>query len=225
MKASRVAHKLHRTLTKHLSGHIRAHATVPESQPVRVLIPDPSADGKPVTGAHSYVVDEVLPLFSGSCGEVALRGIGNAAEAGNVLLLTSPSGFPIKVDMRGTVTKPAIDRVASGEGAAELKRALSAARNRNRRNTETRILRVAGLHCSAVWLHHPADPERDTFIPYTRNFAGVRVGRSYSRARFEALLKKHATQAILRWYARYEKTATIEAPATQPVRAASAGTH
>jgi len=64
------------------------------------------------------------------------------------------------------------------------------------------------MHVSAVWVHHPKRHGTDVFVPYTPNFAGLRLGQTYKLHRIELLLKKHATQMILRWYERYEKSLT-----------------
>jgi hypothetical protein len=64
------------------------------------------------------------------------------------------------------------------------------------------------MHLSVVWVHHPKRGGADTFIPYTPNFAGLRLGRPYNLPRMERLLKEQATQMILRWYEGYEKTIT-----------------
>ena len=61
------------------------------------------------------------------------------------------------------------------------------------------------MHLSAVWLRRSNKHLADVFVPYTPNFAGMRLGRTCKRHRTESLLKKHALQMILRWYERYER--------------------
>jgi hypothetical protein len=201
----KVRHKIHKPLTKQLAGHLRAHLGTGQSGDIRVVQSALKVVSNPSASADTFVINAILPVYSASSGSVALHGIERFKETGIILLVTSSSGIAFQAEMKGTLNKPKISRVVSGETARALQRALRREGKGRRRNSELRILRFAAVHCSALWLHHPKSPDRDRFVSLTPNFAGLRVGRSYAFHRTEFLLKKHATLMILRWYERYEK--------------------
>lgn len=200
--------KLKKLLKAQLGGHIGAHIGGGELHHARI-VDSVRTPGKKISKVSNvFLVVEKLPVYVGSCRAMARERFQDLNRAGMILLVKSPSGVLFHVEVEGTAKEPKVSRVSSGAIATDLEKSI---RNVGKRHTsgsrdqELRLLRVASLHMSAVWVHYPKKHATDLFVPYTPNFAGLRLGRIYKLHRFELLLKNHATQMILRWYDRYEK--------------------
>ena len=194
-----------------LSGHLKLHLGKPEISPPRLLDTVQKPAKKSPPASHIFETIAKLEVYSSSCGRVARIGIEDLKRSGSLLLVRSSGGEPFHVELAGSGKQPAITRVSSGRTAKDLEKALTRDRFRaHDKKSELRVLRVPAMHLSAVWLHHLTTSRllADLFIPYTRNFTGLQVGRTYTRARIERTLKQYATQMILRWYESYEKTVT-----------------
>lgn len=198
-------------LSTQLSGHLKVHLGKPGMPPLRLLDTVQKPAKKSPTASHILETISKLEVYSSTCGRVARTGIDDLKLSGSLLLVRSSVGELFHVELAGSGKKLAITRVSSGCTAKDLEKALARERFRTRdKKSELRVLRIPGMHLSAVWLHHRKSSRllADLFIPYTRNFTGLRVGRAYTRARIERTLKQCATQMILRWYEGYEKTVT-----------------
>jgi hypothetical protein len=202
---------LEKLLKGQLAGHARVHLNAGELHRIGAGDLPHSQRTNVAKETDVSVIVEKLPVFSGSCGTMALGEIHDLKQAGMILLVTSSSGQYFHVELSGPGKQPAVTRVSSGAISKDLRRAIqrTATRSTTRRNNlELRVLRVAAMHVSAVWVHHPKRPSADVFVPYTPTFAGLRLGYTYKFHRIQSLLKKHATHMILRWYDRYEKSRT-----------------
>ena len=193
-----------RRLVSQLKSHVQAHRHAHGASH-----PPPAKTAEKISITHE------LPVYAGSCGAMARGAFGELKPEGAVILARSADGLDLHVETSGASGQPDVGRVTSGASAAALKQALEKHAPRPARGWETRIFRVAAMHVSAVWFHRPAHPERDVFVPYTANFAGLRPGRAYSGPRVKATLKKHAMQMILRWYERVEKERSAAPPAVR----------
>lgn len=199
---------LKRLLESQLGHHVRIHMDSRDLSPIQV--PDsPSARKKrSSTASHTLHIVAKLPLYTISCGSVVRKGIQASKPAGMIVLLKSTLGYTFHVELVGSSSDLAITRVSTGGTAKDLQKAILRGRkspSRTRPRLEQRVFRVPAMHLSAIWGHHPKNKDADVFIPYTPNFAGLTVGRTYSAHRFVPLLKKQATHSILRWYDRYER--------------------
>jgi hypothetical protein len=204
-----MAHKVHRPLTRHLAEHIRVHTQLPQSSRVRVCIPDPSPHGIASGGFHMVLIERQLPVFAAPAAYFALKGIFSAKESGSLLLLRSQTRNVLMAHVTGTLAKPRVERVSSGESAAALQRALAKVDGSALRPRNLRLLRVNGVHCLALWVHSERRPTEDVFYPLSPNFAGLRVGRRYNLKRFETAFRKNASDGILRWFIRHGQEAAV----------------
>lgn len=198
-------------LSTQLSGHLKVHLGKHEMPPLRLLDTVQKPAKKSPPSSHIFETIAKLEVYSSTCGRVARTGIEDLKRSGSLLLVRSSGGEPFHVELAGSGKRLAITRVSSGRTAKDMEKALARERFRVRdKKSELRVLRIPGMHFSAVWLHHRTSSRllADLFIPYTHNFTGLQVGRTYTRARIERTLKQYATQMILRWYEGYEKTVT-----------------
>jgi hypothetical protein len=148
-----------------------------------------------------------LHVYVGTCGSIARSGVGDLKQQCTIALLKSSWEQLLHVELNQSGKQ--VIRVSSGGAANDLEKAIRRATSRQEPGIDAsklRILRVAALHFSAVWVHHPKKPAVDSLIPYTPNFCRLRIGRRYSLRRAESVLKKHAIDTILRWYDQYEKS-------------------
>jgi hypothetical protein len=202
---------LEKLLTTQLVGHVEVHLNSIELPQIRV-VDSVQAQGKSISRASNvFLIVEKLAIYVGSCGTMARGGIRDLNQAGMILLVRYSSGLALHVELSGHGKQLAVTRVSTGAIAKDLEKAIQQTRKRfatGGRGLELRVLRVAGMHLSTVWVHHPKKHSADVFIPYTPNFAGLSLGRTYKLHRIESLLKRHATHMILRWYDRYEKSFT-----------------
>ena len=197
-------------LERLFGGHLRLHTRADDSRQLRVLSSG-QARGKAPKEANVLRIERKLRIYSASCGSVARDDFGDLNEAGMIVLLKSSSGTTFHVELTGHGEDLAIGRVSSGVIAKELERAIQRASEpstRTRRGPELRVLRVPSMHLSAIWMHRAKKQDSDVFVPYTPNFARLQVGRAYHLNRIRSLLRRRATEMILRWYDRYEKGLT-----------------
>jgi hypothetical protein len=200
---------LEKLLKAQLGGHIRVHLDGGELTQIHV-VDSAKSRGKGIPKASNvFLIVEKLPVYAGSCGIIVRSGIRDLKQTGMILLVRSSSGLVLHVELGELDKQLAVTRVSTGAIAKDLERAIQGTSKRSTtrgRNSELRIFRLAGMHVSAVWVHHPKRHSADVFVPYTPNFARLRLGQIYKLHRIEALLKKHAVHMILRWYDRYEKS-------------------
>ena len=152
-----------------------------------------------------------LSLYSSRCGTLARRGLREVQRLGWVLLLQPRPGLFAQVIVQERDKDYVVTRVSTGASASAIKRAVDRARanpkGNRRTDSELRALMIPALHVMALWAHRRKNPKNDFFIPVTANFAGLRRGRSYNRAKAESLLAKRATEMILNWYERAQNEA------------------
>jgi len=202
---------LEKLLKAQLGGYARVHLDAGDLPHIRVVDSAQTRRKNISKASNVFLIEEKLPVYTGSCGTMARGGIRDLKQAGMILLLRSSSGLAFHVEMGGPGKQLAVTRVSTGAIAKDLGKAIQRTGKRfttRSRGLELRVFRVAGMHVSAVWVHHPKKQDADAFVPYTPNFAGLRLGQTYKLHRIESLLKKHATHMILRWYDRYEKSLT-----------------
>ena len=208
MPSARVLEKL---LKEQFGEHARVHLATGDLPRIRFVNSAQIRGKKASKASNVFSIIEQLPIYAGSCGSVVRAGIGDLKQAGMILLVRSSSGLPFHVELGGSGEQLAVTRVSTGAIAKDLEKSIQRAGKQPRargKGLELRVFRVAGMHVSAVWLHRPKYPGADVFVPYTPNFAGLRIGQTYGLHRIESLLKKQATHMILRWYDRYEKSLT-----------------
>jgi hypothetical protein len=202
---------LEKLLKAQLGDYVRTHVAASERPHIRVVDSPHAPRRKLSKESNVFFIVEKLPIYAGSCGTMVRGGIRDVKQAGMILLVRSSSGLSLHVELRGLGRQLAVVRVSTGAIATDLEKAIqSTSKRHTRRSTgaELRVFRIAGMHVSAVWAHRPKKRGTDVFVPYTLNFAGLRLGRTYKLHRIESLMKKHATNMILRWYDRYEKSVT-----------------
>lgn len=200
---------LARLLTVQLGGYARAHQDTTDLSRIRIVDSAQPRRKNISNASNVFLIVEKLPVYAGSCRTMARGEIRDLEQAGIILLLRSSSGLVLHVELSGAGKRLKVTRVSTGAIAKDLKRAIQRTSKQftaRSKGSELRILRVAGMHVSAVWVHRSKERGGDAFVPYTPNFAGLRLGRTYKLHRIESLLKKHATYMILRWYDRYEKS-------------------
>jgi hypothetical protein len=202
---------LERLLKAQFREYTKAHLDTSDLPHIRV-VDSAQARGKKISKKPNvFLIEEKLPVFAGTCGTMAQRGIRDLKQAGMILLVRSSSGLAFHVEMGGTGKQMAVTRVSTGAIAKDLERAIQ---NTDRqfagrsKASELRVFRVAAMHVSALWVHRLDKRGADVFVPYTPNFASLRLRQTYELHRIEKLLKKYATYMILRWYDRYEKSLT-----------------
>jgi hypothetical protein len=209
---------LERLLKAQLGEYIRVHPDTRELSLTRVV--DSHGRGKSIAkGAGVFLIEDKLPIYVAMCGSLARKGIRDLNQAGMILLVRSSSGLAFHVELGGVGTQMAVTRVSTGKIAKDLENSMQKTGKQSARRSkgsELRVFRIAAMHVSAVWLHHSKKRGADVFVPYTPNFAGLRLRQSYKLHRIEKLLKKHATSMILRWYDRYEKNLTQPKSQTRP---------
>jgi hypothetical protein len=202
---------LEKLLKAQLGEHARVHLGARDLPLIRV-VSSPRTRGRNVAKApDTFSIVEKLLVYTGSCGTIARGGFHDLKHSGVILLVRSGLGLDFHVEMVGHGKELAVSRVSTGATARDLGKAILSISKQSARGSsgsELRIFRVAGMHVSAVWVHHPKKWSADVFVPYTPNFAGLRLGQAYTPHRLKALLKKQATLMILRWYDRYEKSLT-----------------
>lgn len=197
---------LNKLLKAQLAGHAKLHLHT-QALPARIV----SSGGNEKSPSDDFRIDEKLVVYTGSCGAMARGELRDLKRSGMILLVKTSSKLGFHVEVGGADKEGAVNRVSTGAIVQDLEKAIQRARKRSPtrvKGSELRILRVPGMHVSAVWVHHPKRRTADVFVPYALNFAGLRSGHTYKRERIESLLKKQATQMILRWYDRYEKSLT-----------------
>jgi hypothetical protein len=202
---------LEKLLKAQLGGHARVHLGAADLPNIRFVDSAQIRGKKALKASNVFSIVEQLPVYAGSCGTMARGGIRDLKQAGMILLVRASSGLAFHVELGGTDEQLAVTRVSTGAIAKDLERAIQRTGKQltaRSRGSALRVFRVAGMHVSAVWVHRPKKPGADVFVPYTPNFAGLRLGQAYKLHRIESLLKKHATHMILRWYDRYEKSLT-----------------
>ena len=202
---------LERLLTAQLGEYARVHLDASELSHIRV-VDSTHTRGKSISKAPNvFLIEEKLPVYSGSCGALARAGIIDLKQAGTILLVRSSSGLAFHVELGGPSKQTTVTRVTTGAIAKDLEKSIQETGKqfaRRSRGSELRVLRVAAMHLSAVWVHHPKKQGADVFVPYTPNFVNLRLRQTYKLHRMQALLKKYAANMILRWYDRYEKGLT-----------------
>jgi hypothetical protein len=204
-----VSTTMEKLLKAQLVGHVKVHLDAGDLPQIRVVDSVQTRVKNISKASNVFVIVEKLPVYAGSCGTMARVGIRDLKQAGIILLVRSSSGLAFHVELVGSGKQLAVTRVSTGVIARDLEKAVQCTSRRSGRrggDSELRIFRVAGMHLSAVWVHHPKKQDADVFVPYTPNFVSLRLGRNYKLHRVESLLKKHATNMILRWYDRYEKS-------------------
>jgi hypothetical protein len=198
---------LKKLLESQLGSHFRVHANQRELRPVRIahsLKTSPKSSSRALNVTHMVTK---LELYTTSCGAILRNGIRDFKPAGMIVLLQSASGQAFHVELNASDKELAITRVSAGGTAKNVQKAIlrvGKALATRKSKSELRVFRVTAMHLSAIWGHHSKDDSADVFVPYTPNFAGLTLGRSYKPQRFASILKKHATHMILRWYGRYE---------------------
>jgi len=206
-KVDPTAKAVARLLEEQFGGHIWFHTRADDSKQLGVLSSG-HARGKALKDSNVLRIERKIQVYSASCGSAAQGDLSNLKEAGMVVLLKSSLGTTFHVELTGHGEDLVISRVSSGVIAKELGRAMERATERwtrKRRGSELRVLRVPSMHVSAIWVHHSKNQDTDVFVPYTPNFARLQVGRTYHLRRIRSLLKRRATEMILRWYDGYEK--------------------
>jgi hypothetical protein len=205
------ANSLEKLLRAQLGVHARVHLGTVDLPHIRV-VDSARMRGKSISKTSNvFSIVEKLLVYAGSCGSVARGGIGDLKQAGMILLVRSSSGLQFHVELGGPGEQLAVTRVSTGAIAKDLEKAIQRTGKQSKargRGSELRVFRVAGMHVSAVWMHRSKKSATDMFVPYTPNFAGLRLGQIYKSRRFDSLLRRHATHMILRWYDRYEKSLT-----------------
>jgi hypothetical protein len=207
---------LQKLLAAQLHSHVRLHLGAPTLPRIRVL--DSARKPAKRLSAESHILEIVakLEVYSSTTGTVALTGIAGVKRSGTILLVRPSEGEPFHVELARAGKTLTVTRVSSGGTAKDLEKALERAASKTRgKGSEFRVLRVPAMHLSAVWRRYPNKPGADAFIAYTQNFVGLRVGQAYTRQGIERVLKQHATQMILRWYERHEKTDMQPMPGDQ----------
>lgn len=206
-----MASALKKLLESELGGHVRVHTGPGDERPIRLTVSSTQGAQQASKKTHDMQIVRRLPVFIASCGSIMRSGVEGAEPGPLVLLLRSSSKRHFYVETGGTGKQPTLSRVSTGKTAEVLQRALlrmarlAAAR---KHRGELRVFRVPAMHLSALWLHDSKGDTAGLWIPYTPNFAGLLPGRVYTYSRFVSLLKKHATQLILRWYDRFEREAS-----------------
>lgn len=204
-----MASALKKLLESELGGHMKVHTGPGDERPIRLTASSTQGAQHASKKTHDMQIVRRLPVFIASCGSI-MRGGVEGAEPGPLVLLLRSSKRHFYVETGGTGKQPTLSRVSTGKTAEVLQRALSRMARvpgARKHRGELRVFRVPAMHLSALWLHH-SQGDKDLWIPYTPNFAGLFPGRVYTYSRFVLLLKKHATQLILRWYDRFEQEAT-----------------
>lgn len=198
---------LRKLLESQLGGHLRVHMDSRETSPVRVTHSQKAPKKSRSSLSNVFYATAELQVYTISCGAASRGGIRDYRSAGTVVLLQSASGQDFCVELSTSSKKVAVTRVSTGATARDLRRAVlraSTALPHRKFRRELRILRLNAMHLSTIWLHRPKDSNADIFVPYTPAFAGLKLGRTYNLQRFESLLKKCASEMILRWYWRHE---------------------
>lgn len=213
-KSNRESHsgvaKAGRTFAKQIERHLKRHAGlhVPLRSPKHITVVDArnARTSKAQTAPHILRVVNALPPYTSSIGEVARGGVQQSAQTGVIFVLESASGAAFHLEAEGIGKDARMGRVSSGETAKSLQMAIKGVHKGRKRTRLLRVFKVSGLHFSAVWAHDPQHKTSDIFAAYAPNFVGIKIGRIYRLHRVEASLSKHATQMILHWYERYEKS-------------------
>lgn len=210
-----------------LSGHLAAHLP---GQPTRISLEEsPLSNGK-LGGKSRFVAVAVLPIYVAQLHQLARTGLANLEPSGFLLLVRSPLEQHLLVEVGKPNRKPPAIRVVSGDSVNSLQRALTTlAALPKQKHSSVRILRVPSLHLYAVWCLTPSAQQKSQCVPFTANFAGLKIGRRYSAGRLEKILQNAAMRIILLWYERSasaragEKSVTLRNKADSPAK--SAGRH
>lgn len=197
---------LARLLAQQFGPHMKLHLPDYDSSLVRISNHSQIRQGGS-KGVQTFAIVYQLYVFSVSCSAMARDQWGELKREGMILLVKSSSGAAFQVGLSRKGTDLAISQVSSGSTAKQLERVLRKLvkpTSRGKHYPEIRILRVPGMHVSAIWAHNSKQENRDLFVPYTPNFAGLLIGRKYSSRRMHSVLRSYAMKLILKWYSRYE---------------------
>ena len=212
---SRLPAKLRVLVETELDSHINAHLGARHFSHIRKVH---SASAKTKSGpqaSQAPILEANLSVYGSDCGLLARKGLHDVQPLGWVLLLCPRPGLIAQVELQEKNKHPVITRVSTGSSVVRLKKALdrALANRRGRVDFELRALRIPALHLFALWTHRRKNSQDDCLVATTSNFAGLLPGRIYRRTKAEALLKKRATEMILRWYERVQKETERDQPA------------
>jgi hypothetical protein len=203
---------LRKLLSTALASHVGVHAGYQ-------LMVQSREQGIAPQSPKSYKVVDNLAAYSVSLARAARSGLSNAERAGTVLLVTLSSGAVALAEIHQKKGQPALTRVSSGPAVSRIERALVVLRQRSRassnRSVQFRFVNVPGIHINCVWRHHAKNSVHDRLVPILHNFAGLHVGKPYSRSEVDAVIEAEAGNAIIAWYERQQRLAKQQSADSQ----------
>lgn len=162
-------------------------------------------------GLKNYKVVDNVPAYSLSLARAARSGLANAERSGTAVLVVWSSGSSALAEIHEKQGQPALTRVSSGPAVGRIERALELLRGhsraRGKRSVQFRLVNVPGIHINCLWRHHPKNSAGDSLVPILHNFAGLRVGKLYSRSQVDPVITQEASKAIISWYERQQTLA------------------
>src|SRR5438874_1946450 len=195
---------LRKLLSTELASHVGVHAGYQ-------LMAQSGKQGIAPQSPKSYKVVDNLAAYSVSLARAARSGLSNAERAGTVLLVTLSSGAVALAEVHQKKGQSALTRVSSGPAVSRIERALVVLRQPLRgsgnRSVQLRLVSVPGIHLNCVWRHHAKNTARDRLVRILHNFAGLHVGKPYSRSEVDAVIEAEAGKAIIAWYERQQRLA------------------